>query len=93
MIYNNWSDLLFYANMLFLSDQKKKSWYEYADFIIRDRVTPDKFKGVIRSNLTPVFSFYAGVRLAIDNQDLLSEKWFLESSRQESADPFLASFV
>ena len=79
--------------MLFLSEQEKKIWEDYAHLILNNKISPDQFEGKIRNNLIPAFNFYVGSFLAIKGPDWLSGEWLKAGKTSEKADNFLAGFL
>jgi ubiquinone/menaquinone biosynthesis C-methylase UbiE len=76
--------------MLFLSPFEKKQWAELGARILADpALAPQAFGSEIRSNLQPVFVYYAGALLAARGQEQRALAWFKEGARNE--DPALLS--
>lgn len=84
--------------MLFLSPQEKKQWVGLGAEILARRTTdPHAFDGVIRSNLRPVFAYFAGALLAARGQEQRAVAWLQEGAREEEtsllSNAYLVSFL
>ncbi|MFA4859637.1 trans-aconitate 2-methyltransferase [Methanoregula sp.] len=79
--------------MLFLSEQEKHNWAEYADTIFRHRVHPAEYDGKIRKNLVPAFHFYIATYLAAKGAGEQSVRWLETGTLCEEDGLFCCAFL
>ncbi len=79
--------------MLFLSAQEKSDWLTMAEEIVRTVASPEMYEGSVRSNLSPVFSYYIGTFLAARGQSDRCTEWLREAALTEHSGLFSAGFL
>ncbi|MDD4138340.1 MAG: class I SAM-dependent methyltransferase [Methanoregula sp.] len=79
--------------MLFLSDEEKSAWAEYAREISDSNVTPAHYVGRVRSNLIPAFDYYIGTQLASKGQNRRAAEWLEAGTMCEEDGLFSAAFL
>jgi SAM-dependent methyltransferase len=79
--------------MLFLSDDEKAAWTEYAREIAGSTATPAHYENRIRSNLIPAFEYFIGTRLAATGQNPRAAEWLEEATMCEEDGLFSAAFM
>lgn len=79
--------------MLFLSGTEKAQWSEYAHDIAERGLTTADFRGHIRADLLPMFSFFVGAMLTSTGQDKLGKAWIANGALIEQEGQFLNAFL
>lgn len=79
--------------MLFLSDDEKTAWAEYARKITNSKATPAQYEDRIRPNLIPAFEYFIGVRLAAEGQNGRATEWLEAATMCEEDGLFSAAFL
>ena len=79
--------------MLFLSEQEKKVWAEYAKTIFETRKKPDEFREPVRSNLLSAFYFYIGTTLAARGEQNLCGEWLNAGALREEEGLFSSTYL
>ncbi len=79
--------------MLFLSEQEKTRWAQYAQEIIQNDAQPASYEGKIRKNLFSAFCFYIGTMLAAQGYDPRSIEWLKAGKMCEEDGLFSSSFL
>jgi SAM-dependent methyltransferase len=79
--------------MLFLSEQEKLTWADYAGNITRTGISPGEFTDPLRSNLVPAFYYYIGTLLAAQGERSRAEEWLRASMLMEEEGLFSSAFL
>jgi SAM-dependent methyltransferase len=79
--------------MLFLSEQEKHQWTEYANEILRDVPAPGYYDKKIRHNLVPAFHFYIATLLAAKGLGEQSIEWLETGTLSEEDGLFCCAFL
>jgi hypothetical protein len=79
--------------MLFLSENEKKQWAEFAGTILKENIAPASFPGTVRENLKSAFNFYAGTLLAVRGKNSLAAEWLRDGAFNEEDGLFSSTFL
>jgi len=79
--------------MLFLSENEKSIWADYARTISGNHTTPGDYQGMIRSNLLSAFYYYIGTLLASRGQNNRSGEWLYAGTLCEEEGLFSSTFL
>ena len=79
--------------MLFLSEDEKSAWAEYAREITNGSATPVQYEGRIRANLLSAFDYYIGSQLALQGQNTRSVEWLETGTMCEEDGLFSSTFL
>lgn len=79
--------------MLFLSDNEKAAWAEYAREIADSTATPARYEDRVRSNLLSAFDYYIGTLLAAQGMSNRSAEWLEAGTMCEEDGLFSSTFL
>ncbi|MEI6292049.1 MAG: class I SAM-dependent methyltransferase [Methanomicrobiales archaeon] len=79
--------------MLFLSENEKKQWAEFASAILKENISPGSFRGTVRENLGSAFHFYAGAFLAARGKNHEAVEWLRVGALNEEDGVFSSTFL
>ena len=79
--------------MLFLSENEKKQWAEYARNILKENIPPGSFHGTVRENLESAFNFYIGTLLAARGKNQQAVEWLRDGALNEEDGLFSSTFL
>ena len=79
--------------MLFLSEQEKREWVQYAREIIASETTPREYEDRIRTNLISAFHYFIGTTLAVQGQDKRCLEWLQAGALTEEEGLFSSTFL
>jgi len=79
--------------MLFLSEEEKQAWAEYAREITGSSATPVQYEGRVRANLLSAFDYYIGSQLALQGQNTRSVEWLEAGTMCEEDGLFSSTFL
>jgi SAM-dependent methyltransferase len=79
--------------MLFLSENEKKQWAEFASNILKENIPPGSFKGTVRENLKSAFNFYAGTLLVAGGKNRQAVEWLRAGALNEEDGLFCSTFL
>ena len=79
--------------MLFLSEQEKREWAQYAREIIASETTPREYEDRIRTNLISAFYYFVGTILAAQGQDKRCLEWLQAGALTEEEGLFSSTFL
>lgn len=79
--------------MLFLCDDEKVAWADYAREIAAGASGPARYDGAVRANLVPAFDYYIGTLLATQGQRQRAASWLEAATLCEEDGLFSAAFL
>ncbi len=79
--------------MLFLSENEKKQWAEFAGNVLDKNLLPDSFIGEVRENLKSAFNFYIGTFLAARGKSGEAVQWLRAGALNEEDGLFSSTFL
>jgi SAM-dependent methyltransferase len=79
--------------MLFLSENEKIQWAEFAGNILNNNIPPGSFTGPVRENLKSAFNFYIGTFLAASGKNREAVQWLRAGALNEEDGLFSSTFL
>jgi SAM-dependent methyltransferase len=79
--------------MIFLSEDEKKTWVEFARDITGSTAIPKQYDNRVRSNLVPAFEYYIAIHLARQGQNKRAVEWLEAAALCEEDGLFSAAFL
>ncbi len=79
--------------MLFLSEQEKREWADYACEIITNDAAPHMYEDRVRTNLFSAFCYFIGTTLAARGEDKRYLAWLQAGALTEEAGLFSSTFL